>query len=59
MQLLLDNGADVNVSGGEYDTALQAASRNSLKSIVQALLDRGADVNASGGCYGRALQVAS
>ncbi|KAK1958640.1 purine and uridine phosphorylase, partial [Colletotrichum sublineola] len=46
---LLDKGADVNAQGGEYGNALQAASLESHKEIVQLLLDRGADVNAQGG----------
>jgi ankyrin repeat protein len=39
-------GADVNVQGGEYGNALQAASYNGDGDITQLLLDKGADVNA-------------
>ncbi|KZL87248.1 pfs domain-containing protein, partial [Colletotrichum incanum] len=56
---MLKNGADVNAEGGEYGNALQAASYNGHKEIVQTLLDKGADVNAQGGHFGNALQAAS
>ncbi|THW54470.1 hypothetical protein D6D19_10716, partial [Aureobasidium pullulans] len=52
-------GADVNAQGGEYGSALQAASVKGHDKTVQILLDRGADVNAQGGEYGSALQAAS
>lgn len=57
--MLLDNGVDVNATGGKYGTALQAASFFGEKSIVQRLLNKGADVNATGGKYGSALKAAS
>ena len=59
VQILLDRGADVQISG--YDgTALQAASRGGHKDVVQVLLDRGADVNAQGSRFDRTvLQAAS
>ena len=59
LQLLLDNGADVNVQGGEYGNALQRASYGGYEEVVQLLLDNGADVNAQGGKYGNALNAAS
>ncbi|KAF2629421.1 hypothetical protein BU25DRAFT_389615 [Macroventuria anomochaeta] len=67
VQLLLDNNADVNVQGGRYGNALQAASAGGHEQIVKMLLDKGAnmlldndaDVNAQGGEYGNALQAAS
>ncbi|KAF7972345.1 hypothetical protein HWV62_18116 [Athelia sp. TMB] len=58
-QLLLELGADVNGTGGEYGTALQAASYKNHPEICQLLLERGADVNVIGGKYGTALQAAS
>ena len=57
MQLVLEKGADVNAQGGEYGTALQAASANRDLDIVRLLLDKGADINARGGKYGTALQA--
>ena len=59
VQILLDQGADVDVEGGEYSNALQAASLEGHQEIVQILLDKGADINAQGGYYGNALQAAS
>ena len=59
IQLLLDQGAEVNAQGGEYGNALQAASVGGHDQVVQLLLDKGADVNAHGGYYGNALQAAS
>ncbi|KAJ7241249.1 ankyrin repeat-containing domain protein [Mycena rebaudengoi] len=59
VQLLLENGADVNLWGGYYETTLQAASQYGRMEIVQSLLVYGADVNAQGGKYGTALQAAS
>lgn len=54
--MLLDHGADVNASGGECGSALQAAA---YFPIVRLLLSKGADVNASGGNYGSALEISS
>ncbi|KAK4175394.1 hypothetical protein QBC36DRAFT_331536 [Triangularia setosa] len=56
---LIDGGADVNVQGGHYGTALQAAANGGHRDITQLLLDRGADINAKGGIYGTALLAAS
>ncbi|KAB5513478.1 hypothetical protein GE09DRAFT_1266749, partial [Coniochaeta sp. 2T2.1] len=47
---------DVNAQGGEYGTALQAASTAGNKEVVEMLLGKGADVNVQGGDYGTALQ---
>jgi len=49
LQVLLDNGADVNASDSNGDTALLivVVRRNTgLMEIVRILLDKGADVNA-------------
>jgi ankyrin repeat protein len=59
VQLLLNKGADVNLQGGNYDTALQAASAKGHYEIVQLLLNKGAEVNLQGGYYDTALQAAS
>ena len=59
MKQLLENGAEVNAKGGEYGSALQAASFRGDKAIVKLLLENGAEVNAKGGEYGNALQAAA
>ncbi|KAJ7867409.1 ankyrin repeat-containing domain protein [Mycena olivaceomarginata] len=46
-------------AGGEYGTALQAASYRGNLEVVALLLKKGADPNAQGGEYGTALQAAS
>jgi ankyrin repeat domain-containing protein 50 len=60
-QRLTVNGVkyDVNVQGGIYGNALQAASVRGHETIVELLLNNGADINAQGGVYGNALQAAS
>ncbi|KAF7358657.1 hypothetical protein MSAN_01204500 [Mycena sanguinolenta] len=57
--LLIQNGADVNQGGGQYGSALQAASFVGDLKIVQLLVKSGADVNFAGGQYGSALQAAA
>jgi hypothetical protein len=59
VQKLILLGIDVNVQGGEYGNALQAASYGGHTQIIQMLLDNGADINAQGGYFGNALQAAS
>jgi ankyrin repeat protein len=59
VQLLLDQGADVNAQDGYWGNALQSASEQGHKQVVKMLLDKGADVNAQGGHYGNALYAAS
>ena len=51
--------AFVNVKGGYYGSALQAASSSRSKEVVGLLLEKGADVNLKCGKYGSALQAAS
>lgn len=60
VQMLISAGADVNaLSGGEYDTTLQAACGRGYNPVVQMLIDAGADVNLhTGGKYGSPLQAA-
>jgi hypothetical protein len=42
VQLLLDEGADVNAQGGRYGNALQAASQGGHEQVFKMLLDAGA-----------------
>lgn len=58
LELLLSRAADVNIQGGKYGNALQAASALGSVRAVMLLLDRGADINVQGGEYGTALQAA-
>ncbi|KAF8427603.1 ankyrin repeat-containing domain protein [Terfezia claveryi] len=59
IKVLLDQGADVNITGGGCGTALGAAAYRGSLEIVTLLLDQGADVNISGGNYGTALGAAA
>ena len=56
---LIAGGADANMQGGRYGSALQAASIEGHQAIVELLLAKGADANMQGGTYGSALQAAS
>ncbi|KAJ7162914.1 ankyrin repeat-containing domain protein [Mycena filopes] len=58
VRLLIDNGADVNIQGGYYGTALQAAAKTGDVKSVRLLLEANADVGAEGGHYGSALRAA-
>ena len=59
VEILLDHGADVNVQGGRYGNALQAAiAGHAACEAIQLLLGHGANVNAEGGAFGTALQAA-
>ena len=58
VKLLLEHGADVNIKGGIYGTAVQAACRWSDLEQVRLLLDYGADVHIKGGYYGSAWHAA-
>jgi uncharacterized protein len=46
IELLLANGADVNVKAKNGDTPLHSAMENSYKDVVELLLTHGADTNA-------------
>ncbi|KAL9609828.1 MAG: hypothetical protein Q9167_005433 [Letrouitia subvulpina] len=59
VQILLDNGADVNAQGRHYGSALLAALWGGYSEIIQILLDNGADVNAPDKDNENALQMAS
>ncbi|PQE04066.1 hypothetical protein CJF31_00003166 [Rutstroemia sp. NJR-2017a BVV2] len=49
----------MNIQGGYYGNALQAAAADGDQAIAKLLLDRGADINAQGGYCGNALQAAA
>ncbi|KAA8894720.1 ankyrin repeat-containing domain protein [Sphaerosporella brunnea] len=59
VNILLERGADVNLVGGDYGTALGIAAWYGHKEIVNILLERGADVNLVGGLYGTPLEIAA
>ena len=59
IRLLLDKGADINIQGGKYGSALQAVSWGGNVEAIRLLLDKGADINIQVGKYGSALQAAS
>lgn len=48
VQMLLENGADINAQGGEYGNALLGAVCGGHETVIQMLLEEGADVNAQG-----------
>ena len=58
MKLLVDKGADVYTQGGDFSSALQAASFRGHEAVVKLLLDKVADVNEQKMDYGNALQAA-
>jgi ankyrin repeat domain-containing protein 50 len=58
VQIVIRAGADVNLVGGQYSTALQAAAYNAWHEIVEELINAGANVNLVGGEYGTALRAA-
>lgn len=57
--LLLAKSADVNASGGQCGSALEAAAAWGNEDIVKLLLKEGANVDFLGGFYGCALQAAA
>lgn len=60
IDLLLDAGANINDTGGCYQSALQAAAcRPGQGEVVSLLLKHGADATICGGRYGSALQAAA
>lgn len=56
--LLLDLGLDVNVLGGEYDTALIAAAAMGKPKLVRLLLDHGAHTRHRSDKHGTAIDAA-
>ncbi|KAJ3967390.1 ankyrin repeat-containing domain protein, partial [Lentinula raphanica] len=59
VELLLDNGADIEAQGGFHGTAIEAAAAKGHKDIVELLLLHNANVNTQGGYYGTAMQAAA
>lgn len=59
LELLLENGAQVNVVGGQLGTALQAAAYQGHLGIVEFLLQKGANVREQCGQFHTALQAAA
>ncbi|KAJ6527970.1 hypothetical protein DFH09DRAFT_161679 [Mycena vulgaris] len=59
VQLLLDNGADVDAPGGEYGSPLLAATIRGNTGVVQLLLERRSDINFEDEERGSAFRVAS
>ena len=58
ISMLLDAGADVNVTGGIFHSVLQLASAQGSTTRMNLLLQAGANVNEVGGKYGTALTAA-
>lgn len=58
VRILLEHGANVNAVGGEYETALIAASAKGYETHVQVLLEFGADVRHRSATHGTAAQAA-
>ncbi|KAJ3545630.1 hypothetical protein NMY22_g2357 [Coprinellus aureogranulatus] len=54
---LLACGANVNLHGGSYSTALQAACDGGSLEVINLLLQHGADPNLRGGLWGSALHA--
>lgn len=58
LEILLDANANVNIHGGLFGSALQAAAISGKAKCVRILLKRGASPDHAGGSYGTALQIA-
>lgn len=56
---LLQQGLDVNVSGGRFHTLIQTAAAMGHEDLTQKLLEYGADVHLYGGRHGYALTAAA
>jgi hypothetical protein len=59
LERLLIDDANVNIQGGYYGQALQAAAINQNHECFKLLLGHGADVHAQGGHFGNALQASA
>jgi ankyrin repeat protein len=51
--------AEINIVGGRYGTAIQAATSQGYREIVRMLIEANADVNVVEGEYGTAIQAAA
>jgi Ankyrin repeat len=61
VKFLVNKGADVNIAGGAFGSALQAAApsrRGNSVATGDFLIKNGADVNAQGGLFRNAFQAA-
>ena len=58
VELLLNAGANVNIHGGLFGSALQAAAMSGKAKAVRLLLEHGALPNYARGTYGTALEIA-
>lgn len=58
VRLLLELGIDADAHGGEYDTALIAASATGKSDLVKLLLEHGVDIGHISDKYGSALDAA-
>ena len=58
VELLLNAGADVNIHGGLFGSALQAAAMSGKAKAVRLLLEHSALPNYARGTYGTALEIA-
>lgn len=57
--MLLEKGADVNLTGGYFDHALVVVAFEGHGKVVELLLDYRADINAKGCIYGNAIEAAA
>ena len=58
VELLVNAGADINIHGGFFGSALQAAAMSGKAGVVRLLLEHGALPNYAQGTYGTALEIA-
>jgi ankyrin repeat protein len=54
--MLLNKDTAVNAQGGHYGNALQAASYQCRKEVVELLLNKGADISVQSGLFGNGLR---
>ncbi|PMD30411.1 hypothetical protein L207DRAFT_473793, partial [Hyaloscypha variabilis F] len=59
LRIILNKGADLNVVGGRYGTALHAAAYAHNTKRLKFLLDRGADSSIIDGKYSSCIQAAA